>query len=263
MNTKNYQAFFCALFLLITLSLYPRLDSNSEEKSIQNPPPPPQVLSSIMIPVILAPSQKIDVYPEIFEEVQSLPFKLGQSFKKGDLLLKMKNGFYEAQLNKALKGVEFAKEDLRIKESLYKSTLISTLEFLQGELNLVTAIAAQDEAERNYQATLILAPFDGKIGAIHVRKYERPVRYKSMMEIFNDKTLTAKFIIPASLLPRFAVGQPLLIFVKDLNRTVPAQLTYIGAEINPISWTVNLEAEVDNTGGSLMPGMASFFEIQN
>jgi multidrug efflux pump subunit AcrA (membrane-fusion protein) len=269
MNLKNY---LHLIFLLIPLFFFCHLLSNedfirkipsdlSENQFLLEAGNPVEENSKITVMVILEPYQKVEVYPEIFEEVECIPFKLGESYRKGDLLLKMKNQFYASQLTKGLKGLEFAKEELKIKESLYKSALISFIELAQAEFNLAAAKAAFDEAERNFQASFVLAPFDGKIGAIRIREFERPIRQKSMMALFNDKILLARFIIPSSLLHNFSIGQIISVTIKDLNKSVPAKLIRIGAEINPVSWTINLEAEINNFDGSLMPGMASFFEI--
>ncbi|MCE2982424.1 MAG: efflux RND transporter periplasmic adaptor subunit [Parachlamydia sp.] len=216
----------------------------------------------VPVTVILDPLERVEIFPEIFEEIEKIPYRLGESFRKGDLLLKMKNQFYISQRQKALKGLEFAKENLKIQESLYKDKLISTLEIIKAEGDLATAQNNLDEATRNLDATIVIAPFDGKIGLISVREYERPVRQKSMMQIFNDRVILAKFFIPAHLLPRFSIGQTLPIFVKDLQKKFPAKVTRIGAEINPVSLTVNLEAEIENWDGSLIPGMSSYLEIE-
>lgn len=216
----------------------------------------------LMFTVILDPIEKVEVFPEIFEEIETIPFKLGQSFKKGDLLLKMKNDFHTSQLERTIKALEYAEEDLKIKESLYKDKLISTLELLQTELNLAISKSNLEEATRNYQWTIVFAPFDGKIGAIYVREYERPLRQKPMMSIFNDHKIIAKFLIPADLLPLFYIGQSFPIYIRDLQKSFPAKLIRIGGEINPVSLKVNLEAEIDNPEHVIIPGMSSFLEFK-
>lgn len=261
MKLKNFLKLTFFLAAVICFSYLASNDESSQRGDYSILPSQTVEDGYVPITVILDPFQKVEIYPEIFEEIESIPFKLGQSFKKGDILLKMKNRFYETQMQKALKGVEYAKEDLKIKESLYKDKLISTLEILQTEFNLATAKNSLEEANKAYQSTVIIAPFNGKIGAIHVTEYERPVRVKSMMDIFDDSKIIAKFIIPAYLLPHFSIGQTIPIFIKDLNETFSAKLIRIGAEINPVSLTVNLEAEIDNENGIIIPGMASSFEI--
>lgn len=276
MNLKNCLPviFFAALFFFFHLTStdepvkkeapVPDLAENALPLDVANlleEEPKIEANPKMTVLVILEPYHRVEIYPEITEEIEQIPFKLGESFKKGDLLLKMKNQLYISQLAKALKGVEYAKEDLRIKESLYKSTLISTLELFQSQYNVTTAEAVAAEAERNFQMSFVLAPFDGKVGAVHIREFERPIRQKSMLEIFNDRIMIAKFIIPSNLLHHFSIGQMIPVFVKDINKTIPAKLIRIGAEINPVSWTVTLEAEIYNFDGMLMPGMASFFEI--
>jgi membrane fusion protein, multidrug efflux system len=211
----------------------------------------------LTIPVILDAHERVLVYPALFEEIESIPFKLGQHFKKGDVLLKMRNALYKSQLEKAYLATDVAIEDLRVKKSLQEDNLISLLELLQSKANLAAASALKEEALRNFQATRILAPFDGKIGGIFTRVNERP-----LMEIFNDKKIIAKLIIPSTLLTRFQIGQIIPIYVKDLERSFAAKIIRIGAEINPVSGTVDMEAELDNQDQSLMIGMPSFLTIE-
>jgi len=231
------------------------------ESSQTAPNPSLPEYSAIVIPVILDASERAEIFPEISETVESIPFKLGQRFKKGDILLKMKNYVYRSLLDKAILGIDYAKEDLRVKESLRESNLISQLELMQSKFNLATAQAQKDEASKNYKATMVIAPFDGRIGALHIREYERPVPQKSMLEIFNDRKIIARMIIPSSYLPQFAIGQKIRIYVRDLGRKVGARVKHIGAEINPVSGTVNLEAEIDNSDGTLVIGMVSFLTL--
>jgi RND family efflux transporter MFP subunit len=267
--------FFCAFQLYSTDSLKrdgkPAQQNEDVSKVVNVPepqpvPPPtekakPEV-PKIIIPVILDAYERIEIFPEVFEEVESVPFKLGQHFKKGDLLIRMKNFAYKSQVDKALAGVDYAVEDLRVKESLRQSNLISLLDLMQAKFNLATAITQRDEALRNYQATVIFAPFDGRVGALRIREYERPSRQKSMMEIFNDRKIIARMIIPSSLLPQFGIGQKIRIVIRDLNETVTARVTRVGAEINPVSGTINVEAEIDNLDGRLIPGMVSFVTVE-
>lgn len=219
--------------------------------------------NEIIIPVILDPLESVEIYPQLFEEIEEIPFHLGQSFKKGDLLLRMRNQFYKTQLEKTKVALEFAEEDLKIKESLFKDKLISNLDMIQARMNLATAESNLAETARLYNQSFVLAPFDGKIGSIQVRKYERPIPQKSMMSIFNARTIIAKFLISAHLLSQFQIDQTIPITIVDLNQTIPAKLIRIGREINPVSLKVHMEAEIDNFDGAIIPGMASFIRLED
>lgn len=243
------------LFLALLIVSMNEPSGDGEDVSLE------RYIPSVMIPVILDASERAEIYPIIFDEVLEIPYRLGQSFKQGDLLLRMRNDVYKAEYQKAKHAVDLATEDLRVKESLQASNLISVLELLQSRASLSMANAQMAEALRNYKSTLIIAPFDGKIATIHTRLYERPLQQRSMLEIFNDKVLIARLIIPASSLSRFFIGQEVPIFVKDVNKTVTAKIIHIGAEINPVSNTVNIEGEIDNADGGLMMGMVSFLNL--
>lgn len=284
MKLKRYSCLF-VIFLLVFVSL--NVDSIEENEKItprrekiaqirqqkeiqtqiQNSPPtetPPKepTIKQIEIPVILDAYERAEIYPEVIEVVEHIPFRLGERFKKGDLLIQLKNNYFKSQVEKTISGVEYAAEDVRVKESLRKSNLISLLELMQSKYNLATAQAQKDEALKNYYATVIIAPFDGTVGAVRVREYERPIPQRPMMDIFNDRIIIAKLIIPSAYLSYFSIGDEIPIYIKDLGRTVEARVQRIGTEINPVSGTVNLEAEIDNFEGDILIGMISHFTLK-
>ena len=216
---------------------------------------------SMTFPVILEPIERTDVYPEINARIKAINVKMGDSFQTDDLLLRMENKVYYAQVEKTEKAVEKTKEDLSVKKSLYEKKLISYLELVGAEASLAEAEADYAIAHKNLISTIIIAPYSGKVAAVNARQYEIPPKDKPMLELINDKVLLAKFIVPASLQNNFKKGDTVYIYVKDLNKAFPATIARVGAEINPVSYTINVEAEIDNSKGDLTTGMASVVSL--
>ncbi|MFQ5729701.1 MAG: efflux RND transporter periplasmic adaptor subunit [Waddliaceae bacterium] len=216
---------------------------------------------TMTFPVILEPLERTEIYPEVNARIEVIKVKMGDSFKEEELLLRMENKVYYAQVEKTKKAIEKATEDLSVKKNLYEDGLISYLELLESEANFAEAEADYEIAHKNLTSTIIIAPYDGKVATVYARLHEIPPKEKPMIEILNDRTLLARFIIPATYLTKLKKGNPVFIYIKDLDQILPATIARVGAEINPVSYTINVEAEVDNSQGKLASGMASVIAL--
>lgn len=224
---------------------------------------PPQAsdydpLDTLTFPNLLEPESRTEFYPEVIARITAIPFKMGDRFNEGDLLVGMQNKVYEAQRFKAEKLLAKAERDLEVKQELYRKKLISLLDVKEAEANLASAEAERQTAEQNLSATQVRAPYAGRVATVHARVFEIPPKDKPLLAIINDNCLLAKFIVPAELLPRLKIGRIAYIYVEDLHWVFEARVQRIGAEVNPVSNTINVEAVLDNRHHTLISGMASF-----
>jgi HlyD family secretion protein len=139
------------------------------------------------------PEVEVKITPEVGGEVIAIPFKEGTAVKKGDVLVKIKPDFYQAQVEQmeaSLVGAQAvaiqskaqlakAESDFKRSEDLYSKKLISESDFTVAQTSLEVAHANFDNAQaqiRSTQGTLsqvreqlskttIYAPMDGTISS--------------------------------------------------------------------------------------------------
>jgi HlyD family secretion protein len=149
------------------------------------------------------PEIEVGIAPEVSGELIALPFKEGQSVKKGDVIIRIKPDFYAAQADQqeaalssarasnmlAKANQDKAEEDHRRADDLYKKKLISDADYS-------TARTSMEVARANFQASLamirqtegalsqfrdqlskttIYAPLDGTISVLNSEEGERVV----------------------------------------------------------------------------------------
>lgn len=147
------------------------------------------------------PETEVKISPEVAGEITELPFKEGNEVKKGDLLLKIKPDFYQAQLEQQEASLLSAKaasvlskahltkadQDYKQAQDLYAKKLISDAEHLSAKTNLDVAKADYDSSlaqiRRNeglvnqssdqLSKTTIYAPMDGAISSLSSEVGER------------------------------------------------------------------------------------------
>lgn len=139
------------------------------------------------------PEVEVKITPEVGGEIIAIPFKEGTTVKKGDVLVKIKPDFYQAQVEQmeaSLTGAQAvavqskaqllkAEEDFKRSEDLFAKKLISDADFTVAKTSLDVAHANYDNAQaqiRSTQGTLsqvreqlskttIYAPMDGTISS--------------------------------------------------------------------------------------------------
>lgn len=206
--------------------------------------------------VTIDPRHRTQLAAEIPSPVLKINKKMGDAFKKGEVLIKLEDTIYLANLNKAKSALEKAKTELDAKKQLFRDNVASLFELKDAESGVATAEADLALAQKNMEATTIEAPYDGKVVSLDIEEFELPQVGKNLIEIVDDKVLIAKILVPSTLLPKIRVGSDFKINVKEVGRAIDAQISRIGAVIDPSSGTLRIESDIDNTKENLVAGMS-------
>ncbi|HEX2584000.1 MAG TPA: efflux RND transporter periplasmic adaptor subunit [Steroidobacteraceae bacterium] len=194
-------------------------------------------------------------------KIAQLPFKDGDSFKRGDLLVEFDCELYEAQLQKTEASADAASKTYEINKQL--STLHSV-----GELDVEQAKAKAKEtaAESAYVRAMvdhcrIVAPFTGRIAKRIAAQYEYVSAGKPLLQIVDDKNLELKLIVPSGWLAWLRVGTAVQVHMDDLNADYTASVTRLGARIDPVSQTFEVTAQIKGVRPELLPGMSGWVQF--
>lgn len=210
--------------------------------------------------VVLEPVHRTIYFPQpqVISPVVQLNVKAGDSFKKGDLLLQLDSDKYRAFYDRFTVNVEKAQVELRTKEKLYNDGTVSYFEYIEAKSRLADAVADAVLAEKNLEATEIIAPYNGKVASLSIELNELPVEAKEMIELIEDDALIGKILIPSSLIDQIKVGDTLEIYIEEKKKKIQTKVSRIAAVIDPASSTLKVEVIIDNRKGELKPGMSGF-----
>lgn len=156
----------------------------------------------------IRPVDQVKISPDVSGEITDIYFAEGDTVKKGDLLLKIKQETYrsavirsQAALGSAIKGRDVAQIEAHLKrleydrlQQLYKSDATCLAQLEQAEMAYESAKARAEEAgfqvaaaEASLQTarselgkTLVYAPMDGIITSLRVKRGERVVGTSTM-----------------------------------------------------------------------------------
>lgn len=216
--------------------------------------------------VIIDPKHRTILSAEIQSPVSEIHKHMGDSFKKGDILIQLNDIVYQSNLKKAQAVLERAKVELEGKKQLFQDNVASLFELKEAEANVAIAEAELAIARRDLESTKIEAPYDGKVVTLGIEEYELPQPGTELIEIVYDKVLTAKLLVPTKLLDKLKVGQSFKIDIPEAGQTMTAKISRISSVIDPSSSTFKIEAEINNSEQKLWAGMkgsAEFEQLNN
>ena len=149
------------------------------------------------------PELEVKISPEVAGELIDLPFKEGQSVKKGDVIVRIKPDLYQAQVEQQEASLASAKasavlsqahlskaeQDFKQANELYSKKLVSEADFTAAKTNLdvgkadydsnVAQIRRTEGALNQFRdqlsKTTMFAPMDGTISALESEVAERVV----------------------------------------------------------------------------------------
>ena len=127
------------------------------------------------------------------------------------------------------------------------------------QLSQIAVDRAQSElniAELNTDRCIIRAPYDGVMSKVFVNEYESIERQQPLIEIIGSGTLEAKLMISSKWLSWLSEGHPLRIVIDENGLEYGAQVHSLGADIDPVSQTIDATAQFDKNYETLLPGMS-------
>lgn len=203
----------------------------------------------------LRSNESVIIRPEIAGRVAAIPFSEGQQVAKGQIMVKLDDTTYAAQLRRAEANLLLSEANSRRAEMLFaqgagteraRDEAAAKLRADQAEIQLARAMLAK---------TVITAPFDGTAGLrkISVGAYVAPGQ--DIVNLESIHPIKVDFRIPEIFLASVRVGQTLAVLADAFpGRSFAGEVYAIDPLIDEAGRSILLRAIVDNADMVLRPG---------
>jgi len=198
--------------------------------------------------------------------ISRLPFKEGQRFKKGALLVALDCSKYEAELASAQAEHRGKKKTHENNLHLAKHQAVGTLEVEISEADADKAFAAVQAARVNVNGCTVRAPFPGRVIKTIVNEHENVFPNDQLISLLDDSLLEIELILPSKSLAWLKVGTPFEYAVDETGLRYSAVVQDLGANVDPASQTVKVKGLFRVQPNNVLAGMsgtASFDELSH
>lgn len=206
----------------------------------------------------LVSQHDVVISSQVEGKIAQLSLKDGDAFKRGQLLVGFDCELYAAQLRKAEASAEAANKVYAVNTQLSALRSVGELDVEQAK-----AKAKEADAEASYVRAIvdrcrITAPFSGRVAKRLAAQSEYVSAGKPLLQIVDGENLELKLSVPSIWLGWLRVGAALQVHLDDLNVDYVATVVRLGAKVDPVSQTVEINARIKGTHPELLPGMSGW-----
>ncbi len=205
---------------------------------------------------VVKPSQEAVISSELQARVKTMPFRDGQWFKKGELLIEFDCAKYWADLAAAKAELEAREKTAVNNQELAKLNGIGQLEVDVSEAEMKQAKAAVRSANVAVRHCKITAPFSGRVVKTLVHPHESVNPYDEVMSLLNDKTFEIELILPSTSLRWVTKKSTFKFFIDETQELYLAEVIEIGARVDPVSQTIRVFGKFKEQLQDVLAGMS-------
>ncbi|CAN5379496.1 hypothetical protein BH11PSE4_BH11PSE4_32080 [soil metagenome] len=204
----------------------------------------------------LTPRNFTTLSSEISARIDRITTRVGQHFKKGDLLIVFDCVTQRAQVARAKAVATQAEKTAAINQRLANLKSISQLELdvsraevekTKAELAIADAAASKCDIE---------APFSGVTVEQKAQQFQYATPSQPLLEILDDRSLEVELIAPSRGLAWLKPGYAFQVHIEETDKTYPAEITRVGGRVDPVSQTIKVFGEIRADASELMAGMS-------
>ena len=193
---------------------------------------------------------------ELAARIENIAVKEMQRFKKGDLLIQFDCSLYEAQKDVVSANANGALIKLKSDEQMLQMRSIGKYEL---ELSISEYEKAKSElriAELNVERCQIKAPFDGAVEEVVVNTFETIQPQVELMKIIQTDILELEMVVSSEWISWLTIGHPIKVYIDEIQKEFNASVSGIGANVDPVSQTIQLKGTITDASPALLPGMS-------
>lgn len=219
------------------------------------------------VKVVLFPIREAEIVSRIDGTVKLCALKMGENFKKGDLIMQIDDtrqrielARSQARLRDVKVQAKFAHETYLSYKKLFEENVQSHNELARRKaeadsLHARELIAAADlsEAQLMLSYCVFKAPFTGRLEQLLCREHETVRAGQPVFRIIDDSSLLAVMNIPQEF--PIKVGSEVKMRFRNGSVTVSGKVREISPRADHRSGTVEVKVQVQNSGKLLSAGM--------
>jgi len=194
--------------------------------------------------------------------VSAIAFREGQRVQAGDLLIEFESRQARAELEEARANLDEYRRRMQRAEALRRSGAVTEARFDETTALVQAGAARVKSMEARLADLRIVAPFAGKVGLRQV-SLGNLVQPGTVVTTLDDVSrIKVEFALPEVTVGVLRMGLPVSARSAAYpGRTYEGQVRAIDTRIDPVTRSVRVNAEFDNTDGSLLPGMFLMVEL--
>lgn len=204
----------------------------------------------------LKANASVVIHSELNGCIKELAFTEGSLVNKGDLLIRIDDAQFQAELRSNKAQLLAAKAEFERFKKLHDSGVGSGREYDKALAEMDIAKSRVEMAEAQLKKTEIRAPFEGTIGIIDVGPGSFVQTNQELVTLVDQTPIKVKFGVPGKFVNDVGIGQTVELKVDACkNRTFQGTVEAVDSHVDSATNSVWLRASIPNDHGTLKAGL--------
>jgi membrane fusion protein, multidrug efflux system len=213
---------------------------------------------------IIESEENISVQPGMPGVVTTVYVKEGDFVSQGQLLGETDNRAMKENIAQLQTNLDFAKSTYEKQQRLWNQKIGSEIQYLQAKTQYESLQNSIEALKAQLEMTRMKAPISGSVDQVNVKvgEYAAPGIMGAFNVVnFNKMKVTAK--VADSYIDKVKTGNPVKIYLSDLNKTVEGKITFVSKVVNSMSRTFLVEIALGKTENNIRPNMLANLSIND
>ncbi len=211
---------------------------------------------NVKIRALIVPEQEAVLSSQMDGRIIGLPVEVGDRFKKGQILIEFDCEIFNAELEKAKMDLEAATETNDAQLRLQEFGSASELDVAVTSAKKKRAQADVLLKQARVKMCIIKSPFDGRVVNWKANPHENVTNEDPILEILDDTRLKLHILTPSHWLKWLKTGLEFPVHIDETGKKYRAKVTGLGARVNPVNQTLEVEAAFIKRPSDLLAGMS-------
>lgn len=223
---------------------------------------PRTVVDRTSLPASLEPRHRAVLAAEVGGAVEAVRAELGQAVAAGQILATIDERALAQQVAEAEAWLRQADLQHERARNLFERKAVTKAQLLDAVTNRDVATARLASAKLALDKARVRAPWAGRIAGRHVEVGSFVAPGTPLFELVDASRVKVRAEARAADVGFLAVGREVEVsFDAFPGEVFPSRIERLGAELDPQSRTLAVEAELANSAGRLKPGMLARLDV--
>ena len=208
--------------------------------------------------------ENIAVQPGMPGQVTKVNVHEGDMVKAGQVLAEVDNRVIRESISQLQTNVDFAKTAFEKQQRLWNQKIGTEIQFLQSKTQFESLQKNMITLQAQLDMSRIKSPINGMVDAVNIKvgEYAAPGMLGSF-RVVNFGKMKVKAKIADSYIGKVKLGNPVRIYLADINDTIQGKISFVSKVVNPMTRSFDIEIGLGATSTDVRPNMMASLKIND
>jgi membrane fusion protein (multidrug efflux system) len=208
--------------------------------------------------------ENIAVQPGMPGQVTKVNVHEGDMVSAGQVLAEVDNRVIRESISQLQTNVDFAKTAFEKQQRLWNQKIGTEIQYLQSKTQFESLQKNMVTLQAQLDMSRIKSPINGMVDAVNIKvgEYAAPGMMGSF-RVVNFGKMKVKAKVADSYIGKVKMGNPVRIFLADINDTIQGKISFVSKVVNPMTRTFDIEIGLGATSTEVRPNMMASLKIND